>query len=201
MNRYKYAQAMHAVGKSPANVTRLQTVVLSFSFDDIPARHSIIPIGIYSAQGLSDRCTEEEDISQTRIQPKFVSGKVRAMEPRTTELIKKKHQSNPGRRVGKLPLTLTFYHEFSSTQTRNWRSFKLIIILDFGYIHLKKGHPSGKLDWIVVQRTLSVFDTCVLFGCSCHLLLVFLAVHLEESSRSLGPIVSTNLYFTSSIKK
>ena len=59
---------MHAVGKSPANVTRLQTVVLSSSFDDIPARHSIIPIGIYLAQDLSDRCTEEEDISQTRIQ-------------------------------------------------------------------------------------------------------------------------------------
>ena len=52
MNRYKYAQAMHAVGKSPANVIRLQTVVLSFSFDDVLARHSIIPIGIYSAQDL-----------------------------------------------------------------------------------------------------------------------------------------------------
>ena len=58
MNRYKYAQAMHAVGMSPANVTRLQTVVFSFNFDDIPARHSIVPIGIYSAQDLSDRCTE-----------------------------------------------------------------------------------------------------------------------------------------------
>ena len=68
MNRYKYAQAMHAVGKSPTNFARLQTVVLSFSFDDIPARYSIIPIGIYSTQNLSDRCTEKEGISQTRIQ-------------------------------------------------------------------------------------------------------------------------------------
>lgn len=68
MNRYKYAQAMHAVGKSPANLTRFQTAVRSFNFDDIPARHSIIPIGIYSAQDLSDRCTEKEGISQTRIQ-------------------------------------------------------------------------------------------------------------------------------------
>ena len=68
MNRYTYAQAMYAVGKSPTNVTRLQTFVLSFSFDDIPARHSIIPIGIYSAQDLSDRCTEKKCISQTLIQ-------------------------------------------------------------------------------------------------------------------------------------
>ena len=68
MNRYKYAQAMHAVGKSPVNVLHLQTVVLNFNFNDIPARHSIIPIGLYSAQDLSDRCNDKKGISQTRIQ-------------------------------------------------------------------------------------------------------------------------------------
>ena len=69
MNRYKYTQATHAVGNSPARVTRLQTIVRSFNLDDIPARHSIIPIGIYSYwQDLSDRCTEKAGISQTRFQ-------------------------------------------------------------------------------------------------------------------------------------
>ena len=68
MNRYKYAKSMHALGKSPVNVTRLQTVVLKFNLNYIPARHSIIPIGLYSAQDLSDRCTEKESILQTRIQ-------------------------------------------------------------------------------------------------------------------------------------
>ena len=68
MNRYKYAQAMQAVENSPANVTHLQSIFLSFNFVDIPARLSIVPIGIYSAQELSDRCTEGEGTSQTCIQ-------------------------------------------------------------------------------------------------------------------------------------
>ena len=62
VNRYKYTQAMQAVENSPANVTHLQSIFLSFSFVDIPARHSIIPIGIYSAQDLESlgksRCKE-----------------------------------------------------------------------------------------------------------------------------------------------
>ena len=68
MNRYECAQATQAVENSPANVTHLQSIFLSFNFVDIPARYSIIPIGIYSAQDLSDRCTEREGTSQTYIQ-------------------------------------------------------------------------------------------------------------------------------------
>ena len=64
----KYAQALHAEGKCPANVTRFQAVVHGFCLEDVVAHHSVMTIGNFGKKGLSDCCAKEDSISQTLIQ-------------------------------------------------------------------------------------------------------------------------------------